>query len=169
MVGPDEPSPRTPPDPVADEEHVEKDTAERSEPEFIEASDDAEAPDPAKSLALAKEAMELRRVQARAALVEEVEPEENQLQAFDGAMSTMNAALLEIADDFVATVGEGEEPSRREIMGFAADTLDVLITADDAVHGVLDADQVAAASESSLDPFSYVDPQILDILSEVVQ
>lgn len=156
------PPPREPlPDaPLPDQEPVE------AEP--LQEDPGQEPPeDPAQSVAVAKEAMELRRTQARAALLEEADPDDAQVQAIDDAVAAMNASLTDIARDLVETVGQGEEPTRREIMGFAADTLDVLITADDAIHGALDPDQLQSASDASVDPFSYVDPAILDLLSEV--
>ncbi len=80
----------------------------------------------------------------------------------------MNADLRVLATEFVAVYKEsGEEPSRRDMMAFAADSLDVLITTEDALTGSLAPEQQDALSEESLDPLSYVDGSLVDVLAEL--
>lgn len=119
------------------------------------------------ALAAVQEAMELRRVQARAALIEDADPSDEQLASFDAAMATMNEELTGLAEGFVAQYQDGREPTRRDMMAFAADTLDVMITAEDQITSVLDADQLAAADPEAYDPFSHVDPGVVDVLWEL--
>lgn len=111
-----------------------------------------------------KEAMELRRTQAIAALREQAEASDAQMAAVDAIVSDMNADLHALAEDFVATASEGE-PSRRDLMVFASDTLEVFIGTEDALYEALPEDQREQVSEEALDPMSYVDGGIVDVLS----
>ena len=92
----------------------------------IDGEDGSEPQTPEEAVAMAREAMELRRTQARAALAEAGVSDE-QLSSIDEAMDRMNQDLSALTETFVATVQEGGEPDRREMMMFAADTLDVLL------------------------------------------
>jgi hypothetical protein len=131
--------------------------------EDIEWTDDEE-----RNMGLAKEALELRRTQARAALMEDAAPDEDQLAFMDEALDQMNRELEVLAEDLIAEVNEsGGEPSRRDMMGFAADALDIFITAEDAITDSLDDDQLASVEDGSLDPFSYVDPELIDLFAEL--
>lgn len=128
-----------------------------------------EAPSEAPSrVELGREALDIRRTQARAALLEEANPDRAQLETFDAAVEEMNGELHDLArifvDDFART---DREPSRHELMVFAADTLDVLITAGDRMKGALSEEQQRGVSEESIDPLSYVDPALADLLAEI--
>ncbi len=127
---------------------------------------DAALEDPEEAIRLAKQAMELRRAQARQALVE-AGATPDQLATVDRAMSEMNERLVALTDEFVATIEAGEEPERRDLMLFAADTLDVLITAEESLYATFDADVRAELDEAALDPFSYVDGRVVDQLASL--
>lgn len=166
----DPPPDRYEPPPVPDDA-TEADPAEEPfeddgvEVRFGEAEGDP--PDAEASLGAMREALELRRVQARAALLEDADPDDEQLAEIDGAIDQMNDRLMELGRDVVADVREHGEPSRRDAMLFAADALDILITAEDSMAAALDEAQRDALGEDSLDPFSYVDPALLDLLAEL--
>ena len=113
---------------------------------------------------LARTALELRRAQARAALVEDARPDETQMEAIDTAVKDMNDSLLELADEMAEILESGEEPTRRDAMAFAADALDTMLVAEDEMRSALDADQIEQLDEGALDPFSYVGPEIIDVL-----
>ena len=121
-----------------------------------------EPDDPEESLRLAKEAMELRRTQARAAL-EEAGATEEQLAAVDAAMEAMNQDLADLTQEFVSGLDDGP-PDRRQMMVFAADTLDVLLAAEDSLYGTFDADLRAGLDTAALDPFSYLDGRVVEQL-----
>lgn len=125
---------------------------------------DAEDMDPEEAVSFARDAMELRRTQARAALMEDAAPDEDQMMDFDDAMAEMNESLLTLAEEMVSRVESGEEVERRDAMLFAADALDVMINAEDDIQAVFDEDQVAAVEDEAVDPFSYVDPALVDML-----
>lgn len=119
------------------------------------------------SIDLAREAMELRFTQAREALVQDADPSDEQLAAIDDAIASMNSDLTDLATELTTTLANGDEPGRRETMEFAADTLDVLLSAEDTLLSTLDEDQRASLQTESLDPMSYVDPSIVDILGQL--
>ena len=119
------------------------------------------------ALSLAKDAISLRRAQARAALEDGARPSDDQWTNIDQAIDDMNDDLTALAEGFVADIGEGQEPDRREAMIFAADTLDVILEADDRIYGALDEDQRAAVDEQAIDPLSHLDEGLMDIFMEL--
>ncbi len=122
---------------------------------------DPEPADPEEAVRLAREAVRLRRAQARAALVEAGATDE-QLAAIDAATERMNTELSALADEFVAGLDEGRPPDRREMMLFATDALDVLVTADDTLFSTFDEELRAELDPTALDPFSYVDESVVE-------
>lgn len=108
----------------------------------------------------AKVAMRLRRAQARAAL-EEAGATEVQLAAIDAAMEKMNAELGALADEFAAV---DEPPDRRDMMVFAADALEAVVAADDALYGAFDEETRASLDDAALDPMSYLDEHVVESL-----
>jgi len=162
------PVPQPEPAPEAPEAWEETERVEVPPPEETDVPEVPE-PDltPEEGIEVMKEALELRRVQARAALLEDADPDDAQLEAFDAAVAEMNAALREIAEDAVARVLEEGEPTRHEMMIFAADTLDVLIGAEDQMVAALDDEQLEQVDDASVDPFSYIDPSLLDLFAEL--
>lgn len=116
-------------------------------------------------IGLVKDALALRRTQAMAALREQAGASEEQMKTVEAAVDTMNTNLRSLAEEFVETVKAGEDPSRRDMMLFAADTLDVLIETEDALYGALPAEQREDLEDSVLDPTSYVDSSVIDVLA----
>ena len=114
----------------------------------------------------ARTALELRRTQARAALDERAKLEDWQEEAFDEAVNKMNDALEEMAEKVAPLVKREQPPSRREAMHLAAEALDVFIAADESFASILNAEQYQAAGEEAVDPLSYIDPALLDMLEE---
>lgn len=112
-------------------------------------------------------ALDVRRTQARAALIEDADPSEEQLAAIDEAMSTMSGELGALTEELTAQLNEGGEPSRRDSMVFAAEALDVLINAEDRMAGILTEEQRAAADPESLDPLSWLDPALAEQLANL--
>jgi len=118
-------------------------------------------------IAAARTALELRRTQARAALLEHTDADDEQLQTFDSAVESMNSVLLGMSDELSEMLEAGTEPGRRDAMEFAADALDTLLAAEDAMRGSFDEDQLDGLPDSAVDPFSYVDPDIVDVLAQL--
>ena len=120
-------------------------------------------------LEAARTALELRRAQARAALVEGAEPSQAQLDDIDQAVQDMNDALLSLSGELTEMLESGEEPERRQAMSFAADALDTMITAEDQFRDTLSQEQIEALDDQALDPFSYISPDIIDTLQSLDQ
>ncbi len=151
---------------------------EEENPELVDALEDMDAEHerartevanklggvPVDELNAARTALDLRRAQTRASLVEQLEPSITQLESIDGAYDSMNEVLVGLSEEIVALVNEGQVPERRDTMAFAADALDAMLTSEDAARGLLDQDQLADMEDDLLDPFKWVDPEILDSL-----
>lgn len=114
------------------------------------------------------DAMALRRAQARRALIEQVEPSDEQLFEIEDAMTTMNDLLAEEAALFVDTVRD-HEPTQRDGLEFARNTIDVLLDADDAMRATLTDEQLQQADPEVVSPFSFLDERIVESMVEVRQ
>lgn len=130
--------------------------------------DDEQALSDPQTIEAMRDAMDARRAQARQALREQAGASDDQLDAIDQVVDDMNAELRTLAEDFVDTVaGTGGEPGRREMMLFAADTLDVLIGAEDQLYSTLEEGQREGLDDEVLDPLSYVDGSVVEVLQEL--
>jgi hypothetical protein len=114
-----------------------------------------------KELDTAKAALEMRAAQARAALLEDADPTPQQLEQIDASLASMNEDLRRIAEDVAAELASGVEPDRRQMMMIAADTLDVMVDAETRLSDALTPEQIDGLEDDSLNPFSYVDPTVL--------
>jgi phosphoenolpyruvate-protein kinase (PTS system EI component) len=115
-------------------------------------------------LELARTALALRQAQARAALVEQADPDSDQLDAIDASYDAMNERLEAIAAEIGEQVLDGE-PSRRDAMRFAADALDAMLSAEQEVLDTLDPEQRLSLDDEALSAFSHVSPALVDVLS----
>ncbi|MCP4868437.1 MAG: hypothetical protein GY898_06940 [Proteobacteria bacterium] len=120
-------------------------------------------------LELARTALDLRRAQSRAALVQDTDADDDQLAEIDAAYSQMNDVLVDLSSELVDMLAEGRTPSRRDAMEFTADALDAMLIAEQSVEGVFDEDQRGELGEESLNPFNYIDPAIVDTLRDLDQ
>jgi len=129
--------------------------------------EDEEGPDP-ETIGAMRDAMELRRTQAEAALREQAGATDEQMATVDEIADSMNDELHSLASELVETVqASGGEASRHELMVFAADTLDVLLDAEEQMYQAFDAAQRAAVDEEATDPLSFVDGRVVEILAEL--
>jgi hypothetical protein len=140
-----------PPPPATDEAPPEP---EEEEPDDVDADDLAEG----------RTILAARRAQARAALIEDADPTDEQLDAFDAAVADMNADLRALGEDLLARVREHGEPSRSELYRLAADGLDVVLVAE---ARILEAFGDADVDPDALDPLSHLDPSLVDVLVEL--
>lgn len=113
-----------------------------------------------------REAMQLRRTQAREALRQQAGAKEEQLDSVDAAVDGMNTQLQDLADRVFADIVEYGEPDRRQMLEFSSEALDIVIATDDAIRGSFEEDQLWDVEDPALDPFSYVDPTILDAFAD---
>lgn len=173
------PAPTTPPIVVQPPEESESDPPpmKANEGVHLEWNTDDDAPDGGPTddvpdmTALADaglhDALDLRRTQARARLEETAWPDDGQLAIIDGAYAQMNDDLATIASDFAAEFDPNVQPSRRELMMLAADTLEVMLAAEETVLRSLDDEQFDNVDLESTDPFAHIDPSILNALAEM--
>jgi len=140
------------------------DNQERFQEEFPDSFERSQ-----EELETARTALELRRAQARAALIEGAEPNDDQLADIDQAVQDMNDSLLTLSGELTDMMENGEEPERRQAMSFAAEALDTMLTAEDRFRDALSQDQIDALDDQALDPFSYISPDIIDTLQSLDQ
>lgn len=140
----------------------------RDQEQFQEEFPEAFSPNQ-EELETARTALELRRAQARAALVEGADPSEEQLEEIDQAVQDMNDSLLALSGELTEMLDSGEEPERRQAMSFAAEALDTMLTAEESFRETLNSDQIESLDDQALDPFSYISPDILGALESLDQ
>jgi hypothetical protein len=114
-----------------------------------------------------RETMDARRAIARQSLRETAWVSDEQMTDIDSAYDAMNEDLYSLATELVNLTADGVEPSRRDVMILAADTLDVMIDAEQAVYDLLDSEQLEHVEPDAVDPFSYIDGSVLEALQEI--
>lgn len=137
---------------------------------FNAGGDKGDQPKPediAEAMDLAREALDLRHQQAMAALEEDAQPTPEQQERIDQTLGRMNDDLIRLANELKGQMQEGAEPSRRDAMLYAAETLDVFLSAEDDLRAAFTEDQLANLQDESLDPMSYVDPTLIDVLQDL--
>lgn len=112
-------------------------------------------------------ALDARRAQARQALQEQADLDDEKLAEVDRVMDEMNAALKKEVDDFVATAIQDGDVDRRDMMDFAATGLDAVIVADDKLRAVLGPDAYAEVDDAAVDPFSFISGDTVASLAQV--
>jgi hypothetical protein len=112
-------------------------------------------------------ALDARRAQALAALVEQGELSDDEVEAVNTAMDHMNQELASEVDGFVDDALRAGEVDRRDVMDFAADALDIVIAADDDMRKAVPPEVYDEIDDSAVDPFSYVSGDTLDALARL--
>lgn len=150
------------------------DDAPSTEPPGSDAPDDADAPPVAPPTETPEQmrdamntALDARRAQALAALVEQGGLEDDEVAAVTDAMDQMNRELKVEVDAFVDAAVAAGEVDRRDIMDFAAESLDIVIAADDRMRKAVPDDVYAEVDEAAVDPFSYVSGDVLASLMKM--
>lgn len=155
-------------------------TERASAPPSVEQTGGAEAREPSPSpetpaappsAAEVKSTLNLRRTQAIAALRERVAADDEQMAQVEDIAAEMNGALHDLASELVATAQRNPDglPSRREGMVFAVDALNILLDAEESLWGVLNPEQTEGVDPELLDPTSYIDGTIVDVMSQLDQ
>lgn len=130
---------------------------------------DGEAPaTPEEARAAARAALDARRSQARAALLEQADLGDDEAAAVDAAVDEMNRELKAEIDAFVDEAVANGEIDRRAMMEFAAGALDVYIAADDRFREAVPADVYGEIDPSAVDPLSYVSYDALTSIERAV-
>jgi hypothetical protein len=112
-------------------------------------------------------ALDARRAQALAALVEQGDLDDDAVAGVNAAADQMNQELKSEIDRFVDDANQAGEVDRRDVMDFAAGALDIVIAADDRMRKVVPEEAYADIDDSAVDPFSYVSGDTLDALERL--
>ncbi len=123
--------------------------------------------DMAKEVGVMQAALDARRSQALAALIEQGDLSDEQVEAVERAMDEMNNQLRAQVDEFVAAANAGDEPDRRDMMEFAADTLDIVLVADDQMRAIVPAEAYDSVDPETVDPFSYLSGEAVASLAKL--
>ena len=107
--------------------------------------------------------MDMRRQQALESLRQTAGADDTQLAEVENVTSEMNAALRNLAEQMVTDLLEYGEPDRRQTLEFAAEGLDIILQADNGIREALTEDQLWALEDAAIDPFSYLDPAIMEV------
>lgn len=116
--------------------------------------------------ALTSEMLAVRSQQARAALLEDADPSPEQIKQIDAAVADMNDQLLQTVQEFADRANQGPI-TRRDMMTFGAETLDLFVNAEDRMLQSLSIEQRAAVREDATDPTAFVDPQIVAVVQSL--
>ncbi|MEN0062890.1 MAG: hypothetical protein AAGA48_12120 [Myxococcota bacterium] len=128
--------------------------------------DDLSPEEQSDRLGAIRDAVAMRKAQARQAFIEQVDPTDAQLTVLEDVVAEMNDALVDEAATFMDTVREGD-PTRREGLEFARNTIDVLLDAEDGLRDSLTDDQLDQADPEALDPLGFIDPTLVETLVEL--
>lgn len=118
-------------------------------------------------IAALKSGLDARRAHALQALAEQGELDEAQVGEVEAVFDDMNAKLKTEVDKFVADAQAEGTVERRDMMEFAANALDVVISTDDALQAALPEEQYDALDEELADPLSYVSGDTVAALAQI--
>lgn len=116
-------------------------------------------------------AWELRRAQAKQALVEEAELSEEESEMFEKIVSEMNDTLREDIQEMVESLQERFKtdktpPSPREAIRWANVMIDTMIGTDDALLEFIPLSDRQGITPQNIDPTTYVNPDIFEPMAE---
>jgi len=133
---------------------------------------DAFAPDPqdiAEEFDLAVDAQRLRAAQSRAALAEQADLSDADLDEFDNIVSDMNADLAEYGDVLMDIALSGEEPEAEEMLGLTHEVTGILYDTQTAVNDLVGTDGMEAADPSARQVWNHVDLEVFRDTVDSVQ
>lgn len=108
---------------------------------------------------LAAETWDLRRTQARTAFLEKVAPDEEQAQAFEALVDSLNKDIHALVKETLEHLPKEDEPRTRDAVDFGVALGAIYQDADDQLHQMLTESQLPALEETEFDVFSQIDPQ----------
>ena len=159
------------PEPVDVPEEPREAVADEAEPTpledgFDDGPDILSEEDP---LTAARDVMAIRSAQARAALIEDVNPSDDQLREIETTIDRMNDELITLAYDVVDQVRQDGEPDRFQMMQMGADTLDLLVRTEEELLATMTPEQRANLGDDVTDPTAFVDPSVAEVLIELAE
>ncbi len=109
---------------------------------------------------LAVDAQRLRAAQSRAALAEQADLSDADLDEFDNIVSDMNAELAEYGDVLMDIALSGEEPEAEEMLGLTHEVTGILYDTQTAVNDLVGTDGMEAADPSARQVWNHVDLEV---------
>ncbi len=157
------------------------------EPEDLEAPDEGDGPevlvvdtgmpeafapgpeDIAEEFDLAVDAQRLRAAQSRAALAEQADLSDAELDEFDSIVSDMNAELAEYGDVLMDIALSGEEPEAEEMLGLTHEVTGILYDTQTAVNDLVGSEGMESADPSARQVWNHVDLEVFRDTVDSVQ
>lgn len=100
---------------------------------------------------------QVRRVQSRAALVQQAGLSPEEIASFDEVLSEMNAELSGYGEELLLLAMGEEPPAARELLGITHDVTGVLHRAQSRVESLIGPERAVAVDRSALEIWNYVD------------
>lgn len=125
-------------------------------------SEDDEEESPYAAFQRAASVQRVRMLQSRAALVEQGDLDETEVAALDGALQTMNGALVGYGEELILFAEGGERPPPRELLGITHDVTGILQTAQLELEGILGPERARDVDASALEIWNHVDLELLE-------
>lgn len=118
-----------------------------------------ETPDEAYDAAV--EAQRIRAEQSRAALAEQADLSDAELDEVDAIVGDMNDRLAEYADELVAIMESGEEPLPRDMLGLTHDVTGILYESQSQLEDTVGSDRMPDVDPEAAAVWNYLDLGIL--------
>lgn len=134
--------------------------------------DDGEAPEFAsedEAFDAAVEAQQLRAEQSRAALAEQADLDDGELEQVDQIVGEMNDRLAEYADELLVLAESGEDPSPRELLGLTHDVTGILYESQAALEDTVGSDRMPDVDPDAAAVWNYLDLSMMRDAAERAQ
>jgi len=117
----------------------------------------------------AVEAQQIRAEQSRAALAEQADLDEGELEEVDQIVGEMNDRLSEYADELLVLAESGDEPSPREVLGLTHDVTGILYESQSALEETVGGDRMPDVDPEASAIWNYLDLGIMREAAERAQ
>lgn len=109
---------------------------------------------------LAVDAQRLRANQSRAALAEQADLDDAELEELDLVLEDMNAALAAYGEDLMSLALSGEEPDPEQMLGLTHEVTGILYGAQNQVNDLIGADALADTDPSARQVWNHIDLEV---------
>jgi hypothetical protein len=117
----------------------------------------------------AVEAQQIRAEQSRAALAEQADLDDGELEEVDQIVGEMNDRLSEYADELLVLAESGEDPSPRELLGLTHDVTGILYDSQSALEDTVGSDRMPDVDPEASAVWNYLDLGIMREAAERAQ
>lgn len=117
----------------------------------------------------AVEAQQIRAEQSRAALAEQADLDDGELEEVDQIVGEMNDRLAEYADELLVLAESGEDPSPRELLGLTHDVTGILYESQSALEDTVGSDRMPDVDPEASAVWNYLDLSMMRDAAERAQ